>query len=382
MNHNKAHGWDGISIRMIKICDESIAYPLKIIFDTALKSGIFPEKWKKANIIPVHKKEKKNILKNYRPISLLPVCGKIFEKCIYNSIYSYFESNNILSKSQSGFRKGDSCISQLLAITHQIYTNFDAYPSLETRSVFLDISKAFDKVWHVGLLYKLKSYGINGPLLTLIKIFLTNRFQRVVLNGQTSNWKEVLAGVPQGSILGPLLFLVYINDLPDGIQSNVKIFADDTSIFSVMTDNIRDSATFNYDLNLVSKWADRWKMSFNPDSSKQAKEIVFSKKRSTTQLPDLIFNNNIISRVDSHKHLGMILDSKLRFNYHLKEKISIANKGIGTIRRLYKFLPRSTLINIYKALVRPHLDYGDIIYDNSSNVSLSQMIESIQYNAI
>ena len=155
-----------------------------------------------------------------------------------------------------------------------------------------------------------------------------------MLNGQTSNWKEVFAGVPQGSILGPLLFLVYINDLPDGIQSNVKIFADDTSIFSVMTDNIRDSATLNYDLNLVSKWADRWKMSFNPDPSKQAKEIVFSKKRSTTQLPDLIFNNNIISRVDSHKHLGMILDSKLRFNYHLKEKISIANKGIGTIRRL------------------------------------------------
>ena len=201
-----------------------------------------------------------------------------------------------------------------------------------------------------------------------------------MLNGQTSNWKEVLAGVPQGSILGPLFFLVYINDLPDGTQSNVKIFADDTSIFSVMIDNIREILQ-HYDLNLVSKWADRWKMSFNPDPSKQAKEIVFSKKRSTTQLPDLIFNNNIISRVDSHKHLGMILDSKLRFNYHLKEKISIANKGIGTIRLLYKFLPRSTLISIYKAFVRPHLDYGDIIYDNSSNVSLSQMIESIQYNA-
>ena len=191
----------------------------------------------------------------------------------------------------------------------------------------MGISKAFDKVWHVCLLYKLKSYGINCPLLTLITFFLTNRFQRVVLNGQTSNWKEVLAGVPQGSILGSLFFLVYINYLPDGIHSNVKIFADDTSIFSVITDNIRDSVTLNYDLNLVSKWADRWKMSFNPDPSKHSKEIVFSKKRSITQqLPDLIFNNNIISRVDSHKHLGMILDSKLRFNYHLKEKISIVIK--------------------------------------------------------
>ena len=176
---------------MIKICDESIASPLKIIFDTALKSGIFPEK------------ENKNIFKNYRPISLLPVCGRIFEKCIYNSLYSYLESNDILSKSLSGFRKGDSCISQLLAITHEIYSNSDACPSLETRGVFIDISKAFDRVWH----------------------------------------EEILAGVPQGSILGPLLFLIFINDIPKGIQSNIKIFADDTSIFSVMTDKISASVT-------------------------------------------------------------------------------------------------------------------------------------------
>ena len=174
LNSNKAHGWDDISIRMVKICDESIAYPLKI--ETALKCGIYPDQWKNAIIVPVHKKESKNILNNYRPISLLPVCGKIFEKCIYNSLYSYLESNDILSKSQSGFRKGDSCISQLLAITHEIYSSFDACPSLETRGVFLDISKAFDRVWHEGLLYKLKLYGINGPLLNLLKSFLMNRF--------------------------------------------------------------------------------------------------------------------------------------------------------------------------------------------------------------
>ena len=171
LNSNKAHGWDGISIRMIKICDETIALPLKIIFDTALKSGSYPNKWKRANVVPVHKKESKNILKNYRPISLLPVCGKIFEKCIYNSLYSYLESNDILSKSQSGFRKGDSCISQLLAITHKIYSNFDAYPSLETRGVFLDISKAFDRVWHEGLLYKLLIIWYKWSTLNLNKKF-------------------------------------------------------------------------------------------------------------------------------------------------------------------------------------------------------------------
>ena len=140
-------------------------------------------------------------------------------------------------------------------------------------------------MWHEGLLYKLKSYGISGPLLNLIKSFLTNRFQRVLLNGQTSNWKNILAGVPQGSILGPLLFLIFINDIPEGIQSNIKIFADDTSIFSVMKDRISASITLNKDLYLISKWAYSWKMSFNPDPSKQATEIVFSKKRSDIQLP-------------------------------------------------------------------------------------------------
>ena len=226
---------------MIKICNEVIIPLLLILFETALRSGIYPDQWKKANLIPVHKKNSKNLLKNYRPISLLSICGKIFEKCIYNRIYSYFEDNNLFSPYQSGFRKQDSCVSQLLAITHEIFTNFNTSPSLETRAVFLDISKAFDRDLHEGLLFKLKSYGIQDPLLSLIKSFLSDRLQRVVLNGQHSTWKEVLAGVPQDSILGPLFFLVFINDLPDGLQSNVKIFADDTSLFSVRVDSLRSS---------------------------------------------------------------------------------------------------------------------------------------------
>ena len=235
-------------------------------------------------------------------------------------------------------------------------------------------------MWREGLLFKLKSYGISGPLLILIKRFLTNRFQRVVLNAQTSNWKNILAGVPQGSILGPLLVLIFINDITEGIQSNIKIFADDTSIFSVMKDRISASVTLNEDLYLISKWAYSWKMSFNPDPSKQATEIVFSKKRSDIQLPTLRFNNNNLTPTNSHKHLGMILDSKLNFKNHLSEKISKASKGIGIIKRLY-FLPRASLVNIYRAFVVSHLDYGDIIYDNSSNATFSQMIESVQYNA-
>ena len=296
-------------------------------------------------------------------------------------MYNYFESNNLLSSCQSGFRKNDSCISQLLAITHEIYKNFDNCPPVETRSIFLDISKAFDKVWHEGLLFKLKCYGIKGSLLTLIKSFLSDRLQRVVLNGKCSTWREVLAGVPQGSILGPLFFLIFINDLPIGLQSNVKIFADDTALFSAMFDNLISSNILNTDLTLISEWAYQWKMSFNPYPLKQAVEVVFSTKSISTQLPILTFNGSTICSIKSHKHLGMILDKKLSFNHHLKEKIAKANKGIGIITRLYTYLPRHTLINIYKAFVRSHLDYGDIIYDNPINESFCNKIESVQYNA-
>ena len=142
--------------------------------------------------------------------------------------------NNLFNINQWGFRSSDSCIHQLIAITHNIFIAFDANPSEEVRGVFLDLSKAYDRVWHDGLLYKLKSNGIDGNLFKLIKSFLNNRCQRVVLNGQSSVWKSVTAGVPQGSVLGPLFFLIYINDLPLGLTINIKLFADDTSLFSVV----------------------------------------------------------------------------------------------------------------------------------------------------
>ena len=219
------------------------------------------------------------MIKNYRPVSLSPICGKVFEKIIFNSLFVYLNNNNLLNSNQSGFRPGDSCVNQLISITHDIYKAFDANPSLEVRGVFLDLSKAFDKVWHYGLLYKLRRMGICGEYLGLIDSFLSDRFQRVLLNGQTSKWSQIKAGVPQGSVLGPLLFLVYINDLPEGLTSNVKLFADDTSIFSVVRDSSSSSLSLNEDLSKISQWGYKWKMLFNPDASKQAQEVVFSRKK-------------------------------------------------------------------------------------------------------
>ena len=279
LNVHIAHGHDDISIRIIKIFDKSILKPLILLFENSSKSSYYPDIWKKSNIIPVHKKNDKQLVNNYRPISLLPIFGKIFEKTIFNRIYNFISEENLLNHNQSGFRPFDSCVNQLLSITHKIFEAFDCNPTLEVRSVFLDISKAFDKVWHEGLLYKLKSMGISGELHKLLENYLSGRLQRVVLNGQTSSWKPVLAGVPHGSILGPLLFLVYINDLPNGLKSNVKLFVDDTSLFTIAKDKNESADVLNNDLLLISKWAYDWKMLFNPDPQKPAQQVIFSRKK-------------------------------------------------------------------------------------------------------
>ena len=187
LNVHKAHGHDDISIRMIKMCDKSILKPLMLLFENSTKSSYYPDIWKKSNIVPVHKKNDKQLVTNYRPISLLPIFGKIFEKIIFNRIYNFLNEKNLLNHNQSGFRPSDSCVNQLLSIIHEIFQAFDCNPTLEVRSVFLDISNAFDKVWHEGLLYKLKSMGISGELHKLLENYLSGRLQRVVLNGQTSS---------------------------------------------------------------------------------------------------------------------------------------------------------------------------------------------------
>ena len=267
LNASKAHGWDKISIRMTKLCGKTIAIPLKLIFRSILEESVFPDDWKKSNVVPIYERDSKNLIKNYRPISLLPIFSKIFERLIFNSLFNYFIQNKLFTEYQSGF---------IPDVTHEIYTSFDCNPPQDIRGTFLDISKAFDKVWHKGLIFKLKSYGVDGSLLKLMENYLTGCQQRVVLNGQNSSWKNILAGVPQGSVLGPLLFLIYINDLPNGIESICKTFADDTSFFSEVKDATVSHAQLNNDLNKISKWPFQWKMLFNPDPSKQAIEICFS----------------------------------------------------------------------------------------------------------
>ena len=378
LNVNKAHGHDNISVRMIKLCINTVALPLTLFFQNSVAAGTFPTQWKRANIVPIHKKNDKQIVSNYRPVSLLPICSKIFEKLIFNELFKIFEDNNLLSKHQSNFRPGDSCIYQLLAITHDIFSSFDCNPTLETRSVFLDISKAFDRVWHDGLLLKLEKYGVSGNLFQLIKSSLSGRFQRVLLNGQTSDWETIQAGVPQGSILGPLFFLIYINDLTDNLNSNAKLFANDTSLFSEISDPLETANVLNNDLRKIREWTEQWKMVFNPDSTKQVQDVTFSRKSHSQKHLDLYFNSLVVEKVKTQKHLGLKLDEKLNFKEHLKDKFAIVNKGIGMLKKLSNCLPRHSLATLDKAFIRPHLDYGDIIYDKPNNMNICNKIEILQ----
>ena len=293
-------------------------------------------------------------------------------------MYNFFNENALISKYQSGFRPGDSTINQLLAITNDIFESFEN--NSETRAAFLDISKAFDKVWHEGLLHKLQSNGINGQLYELIKDFISNRKQRVVLNGIESSWEDIKSGVPQGSVLGPLLFLIYINDLTDNISSNMRLFVDDSSLF-VRVRNVQESQDqLMEDLGKITHWAFLWKMEFNPDITKQAIEVIFSHKYKKPVHPPLVFNGIPVKREPCTKHLGVILDERLNFRKHIAEKVKKANKGIGLLKFLSKYTSRAVLDRMYKMYVRPHLDYGDVIYHNQLKDSM-QLLESVQYNA-
>ena len=239
-----------ISIRFLKLCGESICRHL-ITFKTCLNTGKFPLEWKKGSVVPIHKKDGKRNVKNYRPVPLLPICGKIFERLIYNVTYDFLSENNLPSPYQSGFRSGGSSINQLLSINHEVLNAFDK--GLEVGGIFLNILKAFDKVWHDGLIFKLCQNGISGDI-NILRDFFRNINQRVVLNGQCSSWAGARAGFLQGLILGPLLFLIDINDLSDSLKSECKLFADDTSLFSMVHDMNTSARDLNEGLQRISNW--------------------------------------------------------------------------------------------------------------------------------
>ena len=360
LDPNKASGPDSISNKMIKNVARAISKPLCILFNRSLREGIFPDIWKLGNLVPLFKKGDRSISSNYRPVSLLSSIGKIQERIVFKHMYNHLASNNLLFKYQSGFRPGHSTTFQLIDIFHHICQSFDE--KQYSCMVFCDISKAFDKVWHRGLLFKLRQNGIKGNLLAWISNYLSSRKQSVQINSATSSLISVNAGVPQGSVLGPLLFLVYVNDIGENLLSLVRLFADDSSLFFSGT-NLRDiEGIINHDLTLISSWAKKWLVDFNPIKTVA---MLFT-LRPLDFLPLLNFNNTIINFVESHKHLGITLTYNGKWHTHIETILSSAYKMLGVMRKLKYMFSRQALNQMYISYARPLLEYSSLVWDGCS----------------
>ena len=371
----KASGPNGLSNRILKELSSQLSSPFCSLFNQSLQTGYLPESYKEANVSPVPKKGDVSIVSNHRPISLLNAEAKVFERLVFKYLFNHLRDNNLLSSLQSGFIPGDSTVNQLTFLYNTFCQALDS--GKEVRAVFCDISKAFDRVWHVGLLHKLKASGVTGEILDWFKHYLSDRKQRVVLPGAISDWVFIRAGVPQGSILGPLLFLIYINDIVTDIGSNIRLFADDTSLYIVVDDPITAANCINTDLDKISRWAATWLVSFNPAKTES---LLISRKLNRPQHPSLSMQNHQIIEVDSHKHLGIYLSNDCTWHQHINYIKEKAWFRVNVMRKLKFKLDRKSLEIIYTAFIRPLLEYGDVIWDNCAEYEKADL-DKIQNEA-
>ena len=371
----KASGPDGVDNRILRELSDELSQPLSDLFNLSLSQGTVPNIWKEAHVCAVFKGGDRSCVGNYRPISLLSNLNKVMEKLLFKHLFNFFRESNTLTPCQSGFVPGDSTTNQLTYLYNTFIEALDH--GKEIRVVFFDIRKAFDRVWHTGLLDKLKSYGISPQLHLWLESYLTHRRQRVVLPGVRSDWMEVKAGVPQGSILGPLLFIIYINDIVAGLNSNIRLFADDTSLSMVIENPITDAQKINDDITTITEWAERWLVTFNPSKTES---LLISRKTSRPFHPDLIITGQTINQVSRHKHLGLVFSENGSWTNHIEHILNKAWKRINIMRKLKFLLDRKSLEIIYLSFIRPILEYGDIVWCNINTNEISE-INKIQHEA-
>ena len=365
-------GHDGVSSILLKKISPEINEVLTCIINQSLMTGIFPNSLKIAKISPIYKKEDPHLTDNYRPISLLPVISKVFEKVAFKQVYDYFNKNNLLYKSQYGFRKKHSTELAGLEFNDKI-VNYLENGQLPL-AVFLDLSKAFDTIDHDILISKLHFYGITGNSLNWFKSYLTNRQQYVQFKDSLSSFSMIKTGVPQGSILGPLLFIIYMNDIAKVTDKfHFTIYADDTTLISPICtfsiNNVKDYVTIsqniNSELKVITDWLALNKLSLN---AKKTKMMVFHyhQKKITDMKLALFINRTKIEQVKEFCFLGVVFDECLTWKPHVQKigsKISIAN---GTLNRLKKFVPQEILKIIYNSLILPHLNFGILLWGHNS----------------
>ena len=374
LNVNKASGPKFISYRLLKSVARSISKPLTMLFNRLINEGVFLECWKFSYVIPIPKKGDVNDPSNHRPILLLNPLGKVMERIVFKHIYNHMHTNNLLYRYQSGFLPGHSTTFQLIDIYHSICNTFDN--NQFSCMVFCDISKAFDRVWHQGLIFKLKQYGISNDLLAFLTNYLSNRKQSVVLNDSISSNLPLTAGVPQGSVLGPLLFLIYVNDISEHLLSLTRLFADDSSLF-VSATNINDiEGILNHDLAIITNWAKMWLVKFNPSKT----EAILFSYISSEFFPNIVFDGVNVKFVKCHKHLGLTFSDNMKWDTHIETILKSASKIIGIMRKLKYNFTRKALNQIYLSYVRPLLEYSCVVWDGCT-IDQSHSLEKLQHEA-
>ena len=367
---HKASGPDNIPGRLLKETAEELAPGLTFLFQISFDSGKIPTDWKFALVTSVFKKGNRSSPANYRLISLTSIVCKILEHVVHSCVINHFERNNILTDSQHGFRKRRSCETQLLLTIDDLAKGLDDRQQID--AVLLDFSKAFNKVPHQRLLLKLKHYGVRGHLLEWIGDFLSARTQEVVIEGQKSSPSPVTSRVPQGTVLGPLLFLAYINDMPECVTSKIKLFADDSLVFRKVQQS-SDCRALQQDLDNLQQWEQKWQMSFNADKC----EVLRITNKRRPILSDYYIHNQKLAIKTDAKYLGVTISSDLSWAKHTDNIVKKANSTMAFLRRNIRSALQSAKDKAYKTYVRPTLEYASKTWA-SKTATLNQKIEMVQ----
>ena len=379
LNDRKATGLDAISAKLLKMVAPAISSSLITLFNASLSQGCFPTEWKEANITPVPKSGVRHMMNNYRPISVLPVLAKVFESIVHQQLYSYLEKNKILKEEQTGFRPNRSTQDILLRTVDDWRGALDDGDVVAT--VMIDLSKAFDTINYGLMLKKLSeklwAYCVRGVEFPWFKDYLTNRKQRVVLDGVSSEWSEVSMGVPQGSILGPLLFLIFVNDLPDAVEDcSINLYADDITIYSSDKDPTKLGDRVEKDLGRVAVWIDTNGLRMNVAKTQL---MVLSRRgrRDAANSVRVKVGEMDLERKKCVKYLGVEINEDLSWKKHIEKMHRQCLAKLALIRRAGTYLPCNIRKLLYQAFILPHLDYCSVVW-SSCGLTLSKRFERVQ----
>ena len=358
LDSSKASGPDCIQVVVLKNCEPELSYILPELFNICLKESCFPYCWKVSLVVPVFKKVgQSSTAKNYCPVSLLSVVSKVLEKLINNTIFDHLETCGLFSDFQYSFRSSRSTADLLTLVSVRIVRAFNK--SGATQTVALDIPKTFDRVWHAGLLHELNYYGISGQKCDFISSFPNNRRLRVVLDGKSLQENPVNNGVPQGSILGPTLFLLYINDFPDDRICNIAIYADDTTLYSKcdqasdLWQQLELASELEFDLRDTVDWGRKWLVDFSAGKT----QLVLFVRSNNTGAIDVKMDGSVLEENLSFKMLGLTFSSKLDWGSYIISIAKTASKKIGALIRSVKFLSPEVALYLYKSTIQPCMEY-------------------------